>query len=101
MTVRIAQELKAPNAKGVFVYDISESSDAYAAGVRQYDIIVSFNNVDDRGSDALHAHAGGFPDRRHGHAGTPAQRPLAFGESPDRADLRVAEPAPLDRISGS
>jgi Do/DeqQ family serine protease len=45
MTVRIAQELKAPNAKGVFVYDIIESSDAYAAGVRQYDVIVSFNNV--------------------------------------------------------
>jgi serine protease Do len=45
MTVRIAQELRAPNAKGVFVYDISERSDAYAAGVRQYDIIVSFNNV--------------------------------------------------------
>jgi serine protease Do len=45
MTVRIAQELKAPNAKGVFVYDISERSDAYAAGVRQYDIIASFNGV--------------------------------------------------------
>ena len=45
MTVRIAQELNAPNAKGVFVYDISERSDAYAAGVRQYNIIVSFNNV--------------------------------------------------------
>ncbi len=45
MTVRIAQELKAPNAKGVFVYNIIERSDAYAAGVRQYDVIVSFNNV--------------------------------------------------------
>ena len=45
MTARIAQELKAPNAKGVFVYDISERADAYAAGVRQYDIIVSFNGV--------------------------------------------------------
>ncbi len=45
MTARIAEELKAPNAKGVFVYDISERADAYAAGVRQYDIIVSFNGV--------------------------------------------------------
>ena len=45
MTARIAQELNAPNAKGVFVYDISARADAYAAGVRQYDIIVSFNGV--------------------------------------------------------
>ena len=45
MTARIAEELKAPNAKGVFVYGISERADAYAAGVRQYDIIVSFNGV--------------------------------------------------------
>ncbi len=45
MTARIAQELNAPNAKGVFVYAISGSADAYAAGVRQYDIIVSFNGV--------------------------------------------------------
>ena len=29
----------------MFVSDISERSDAYAAGVRQYDIIVSFNGV--------------------------------------------------------
>ena len=27
------------------MYDISERADAYAAGVRQYDIIVSFNGV--------------------------------------------------------
>jgi serine protease Do len=45
MTARIAQELRAPNTKGVLVYDIVPSSDAYAAGVRQYDIIVSFNGV--------------------------------------------------------
>jgi Do/DeqQ family serine protease len=45
MTTRIAEELNAPNAKGVIVSDISERSDAYAAGVRQYDIIVSFNGV--------------------------------------------------------
>jgi len=45
MTARIAEELNAPNAKGVFVYDISARADAYAAGVRQYDIIVSFNGV--------------------------------------------------------
>jgi Do/DeqQ family serine protease len=45
MTARIAEELKAPNAKGVIVSAIVERSDAYAAGVRQYDIIVSFNSV--------------------------------------------------------
>ena len=45
MSARIAQQLKAPDAKGVFVYDIVEDSAAFAAGVRQYDIIVSFNGV--------------------------------------------------------
>jgi Do/DeqQ family serine protease len=45
MSARIAQQLKAPNAKGVFVYYIVEDSAAFAAGVRQYDIIVSFNGV--------------------------------------------------------
>jgi serine protease Do len=45
MTTRIAEQFRAPNAKGVIVSDISDRSDAYAAGVRQYDIIVSFNGV--------------------------------------------------------
>ncbi|HET7216899.1 MAG TPA: trypsin-like peptidase domain-containing protein [Vicinamibacterales bacterium] len=49
MDVRLARQLGAPNAKGVLVYAISTGSDAYAAGVRRYDIIVSFNGkpVDD------------------------------------------------------
>jgi Do/DeqQ family serine protease len=45
MNTRLADELKAPNAKGVIVSNISPNSDAYAAGVRRYDIIVSFNNT--------------------------------------------------------
>jgi serine protease Do len=45
MTTRLAEQFKAPNAKGVIVSDIDQRSDAYAAGVRQYDIIVSFNDV--------------------------------------------------------
>jgi Do/DeqQ family serine protease len=44
MTANLAQELDAPNAKGVLVSGISQSSDAFAAGIRQYDILVSFNN---------------------------------------------------------
>jgi Do/DeqQ family serine protease len=49
MDARLAQQLGAPNAKGVFVYAIAPGSDAYQAGVRKYDVIVSFNNkpVDD------------------------------------------------------
>jgi serine protease Do len=45
MTSRLAEEFKAPNTNGVIVSDISENSDAYAAGVRRYDVIVSFNGV--------------------------------------------------------
>jgi serine protease Do len=45
MNARLAEELEAPNAKGVVVSEISPNSDAYAAGVRRYDIIVSFNSV--------------------------------------------------------
>jgi serine protease Do len=44
MTPQIANELGAPDARGVLILGIVRSSDAYAAGLRQYDIIVSFNN---------------------------------------------------------
>ena len=49
MDERVARQLGAPSAKGVLVYRLSADSDAYAAGVRRYDIIVSFNGkpVDD------------------------------------------------------
>ena len=45
MTPQIANELGAPDARGVLVLGIVRSSDAYAAGLRQYDIIVSFNRT--------------------------------------------------------
>ncbi len=45
MNPRLAEEFRAPSAKGVIVASIDSRSDAYAAGLRQYDIIVSFNSV--------------------------------------------------------
>jgi S1-C subfamily serine protease len=45
MDVRIAAELRAPNAKGVYVSGISPNSDAYAAGIREGDIIITFNGT--------------------------------------------------------
>jgi serine protease Do len=45
MTPQIAGELGAPDARGVLIIGIVRSSDAYTAGLRQYDIIVSFNNT--------------------------------------------------------
>jgi serine protease Do len=45
MTPQIATELGAPDARGVLILGIVRSSDAYAAGLRQYDVIVSFNNT--------------------------------------------------------
>jgi serine protease Do len=45
MTPRIAQELGAPDARGVLVVGIVRASEAYAAGLRQYDIIVGFNGT--------------------------------------------------------
>jgi Do/DeqQ family serine protease len=49
MTTRYAEALGAANTKGVLVIRMSERSEAYAAGVRPGDIIVSFNGttVDD------------------------------------------------------
>ena len=43
MTPQAAAELGAPDARGVLVVGIVRSSDAYAAGLRQYDVIVGFN----------------------------------------------------------
>jgi S1-C subfamily serine protease len=45
MNARLAQEFDAPSAKGVIVSNIAQNSAAYAAGVRRYDIIVSFNDT--------------------------------------------------------
>jgi serine protease Do len=45
MSPQIANELGAPDARGVLVLGIIRSSDAYAAGLRQYDIIVAFNGT--------------------------------------------------------
>jgi Do/DeqQ family serine protease len=45
MTTRLAEQFRAPNTKGVIVSSVDDRSEAYTAGVRQYDIIVSFNNV--------------------------------------------------------
>lgn len=45
MTPQIANELGAPDARGVLILGIVRSSEAYAAGLRQYDIIVSFNKT--------------------------------------------------------
>jgi S1-C subfamily serine protease len=45
MTTRYAEELGAPNTKGVLVVRIAERSAAYDAGVRPGDIIVTFNGT--------------------------------------------------------
>ena len=96
MTARIAQELKAPNAKGVFVYDISARADAYAAGRAAVRHHRQLQRRRYRGPGALHAHAGGFPNRRDRHPGPPAQRAIALGESAGRADRARSQPAALE-----
>jgi Do/DeqQ family serine protease len=45
MTPQIAAELGATDERGVLVLRIDRASDAYAAGLRQYDIILSFNGT--------------------------------------------------------
>ena len=45
MSPQIANELGAPDARGVLVLGIVRSSDAYTAGLRQYDVIVAFNGT--------------------------------------------------------
>jgi serine protease Do len=45
MNARLAEEFKAPSAKGLIVAEVEGRSAAYSAGLRQYDIIVSFNTV--------------------------------------------------------
>jgi Do/DeqQ family serine protease len=45
LTSRLAEELGAPNARGVVVYSVVERSGAYAGGLRAGDIIVSFEGT--------------------------------------------------------
>ena len=44
LTTQMAEELGAPNTRGAFVYRMSRDSDAYAAGLRPGDIIITFNS---------------------------------------------------------
>jgi Do/DeqQ family serine protease len=44
MNQRLANEFHSPTAKGLIIAEIDSRSDAYEAGLRQYDIIVSFNS---------------------------------------------------------
>jgi serine protease Do len=52
MTPQIAEQLGAPDARGVVVVNVDLRADAYAAGLRRGDIIVSFNGT--RLEDASH-----------------------------------------------
>ena len=45
LTTQIAEQLGAPNTRGALVVGIQQRSDAYAAGLRPGDIIVSFNGT--------------------------------------------------------
>ena len=45
LTTRLAEELGAPNTKGMVVVSMQQRSDAYAAGMRPGDIVVSFNGT--------------------------------------------------------
>jgi Do/DeqQ family serine protease len=49
LTTELADQLGAPSTRGALVYQMSRASDAYSAGLRPGDIIVSFNTrpVDD------------------------------------------------------
>jgi serine protease Do len=45
LTSQVAEQLGAPNTHGVVVYQMERGSDAYLAGMRPGDIIVSFNGT--------------------------------------------------------
>jgi serine protease Do len=45
LTTRLAEQLGAPNTHGMVVVNMQQRSDAYAAGLRPGDIIVSFNGT--------------------------------------------------------
>ena len=54
LTTRLAEELGAPNTKGMVVLSMQQRSDAYAVGLRPGDIVVSFNGtpIEDQGQFA-------------------------------------------------
>jgi Do/DeqQ family serine protease len=45
LTTRLAEELGAPNTRGMVVVSMQQRSDAYAAGLRPGDIVISFNGT--------------------------------------------------------
>ena len=45
LTTRLAEQLGAPNTRGMVIVSMQQRSDAYAAGMRPGDVIVSFNGT--------------------------------------------------------
>ena len=45
LTTRLAEQLAAPNTRGMVVISMQQRSDAYAAGLRPGDVIISFNGT--------------------------------------------------------
>ena len=85
LTTQIAEDLGAPNTRGALVNQMSRDSDAYVAGLRPGDIIITFNGRTGRRRVRLHAHARRLQGRHRRAARDPAREPPARTDRPDHA----------------
>ena len=90
---QIADQLGAPNTRGAWSsVSMQQRSDAYAAGLRPGDIIVSFNGTHRRRCVAVRAAAVRREDRTHRHARRASRRTAGYRQGADRQGQRPAPP---------
>jgi len=98
----LQQALKLPSARGAVVQDVSDGSPADRAGIKPYDVIVSFNGVRVENDDQLIRSIGaGAPGSaaelqvlRDGHEVTAT---VKMAERPGRSTATAPPAAPADR----
>ena len=83
VTTQLAEELGAPNTRGALVNQMTRNSDAFAAGLRPGDIILSFNSRTVEDASAFMRMVGDCKAGDRGQARNPAREPAPRG---DRAD---------------
>ena len=93
LTTRLAEQLGAPNTHGLVVVSMQQRSDAYVAGLRPGDVIVSFNGTTVEDPSHFQRLLADAKIGGDGHARRASRRTAGFGQGADRQGQRSGQTA--------